>query len=194
MAGFRSVFDRYNEKFAYRSFLSIGSSIRAISSFELDILIIADRLPVIEAVKFVKRSQDACGTVGMVFVTDDHELCTVFQRSTITGPVHFISRYIEPSELITQLTLVYGHLAASTMPPDELRKPAQHGIIPEHGPTQIALTRRESEIAQLVAQGMTNSRIAERINVKTGTVKVHVYRIYKKFGVTTRIGLLRMLN
>jgi DNA-binding NarL/FixJ family response regulator len=51
------------------------------------------------------------------------------------------------------------------------------------------LTAREVEIVRLVVQGLRNKEIAARIGLIEGTVKVHLHRIYRKTGVTTRTGL-----
>ena len=51
------------------------------------------------------------------------------------------------------------------------------------------LTDRETEIMCLVAQGLSNREIGERISVGEGTVKVHVHNIYSKLGVGNRVDL-----
>lgn len=48
------------------------------------------------------------------------------------------------------------------------------------------LTRRELEVLALVATGLTNRVIAERLHVTTRTVDTHVSRILTKLGVSTR--------
>lgn len=48
------------------------------------------------------------------------------------------------------------------------------------------LTDRESEILHLVAAGLKNSDIAERLSITIGTVKRHIANIYGKLGVTHR--------
>ena len=48
------------------------------------------------------------------------------------------------------------------------------------------LTTRELEVAQLIAQGLTNKDVAERLVVSDRTVDNHVYRIFRKLGVTSR--------
>jgi DNA-binding NarL/FixJ family response regulator len=48
------------------------------------------------------------------------------------------------------------------------------------------LTPRELEVLRLVAEGKTNSEIAQSLFVSVGTVKVHVERIIDKFGVSDR--------
>jgi DNA-binding CsgD family transcriptional regulator len=49
------------------------------------------------------------------------------------------------------------------------------------------LTEREREIAALVALGLTNRQIADRLVIAPGTVKVHVERILGKLGRTSRV-------
>lgn len=51
------------------------------------------------------------------------------------------------------------------------------------------LTERETEIMCLVAQGLSNREIGERVSVGEGTVKVHVHNIYSKLGVNNRVDL-----
>ncbi|MEV6007860.1 helix-turn-helix transcriptional regulator [Streptomyces sp. NPDC051976] len=51
------------------------------------------------------------------------------------------------------------------------------------------LSSRESEIAVLVAQGLTDREIAERLTISVRTVGNHLYRIYRKLGVENRRAL-----
>jgi DNA-binding CsgD family transcriptional regulator len=48
------------------------------------------------------------------------------------------------------------------------------------------LTTRESEIIELVAAGLTNAAIAERLWISPGTVKKHLDNVYAKLGVANR--------
>ncbi|MBX6388599.1 MAG: response regulator transcription factor [Frankia sp.] len=48
------------------------------------------------------------------------------------------------------------------------------------------LTRREEQVLRLVAEGLTNAQIAERLFVAEGTVKSHVKSVMRKLGVATR--------
>ncbi|MGW3494931.1 response regulator [Streptomyces sp. NPDC001020] len=51
---------------------------------------------------------------------------------------------------------------------------------------RTALTRRETEVLVLVAQGMSNQSIGDRLHLTEGTVKSHLARIYTKLGVDSR--------
>ena len=51
---------------------------------------------------------------------------------------------------------------------------------------QIALTKRETEVLTLVADGLGNREIAERLGRSSGTVKIHVENILDKLGAADR--------
>ena len=51
------------------------------------------------------------------------------------------------------------------------------------GEPDSALTARERELAELVAQRLSNREIAERMYLSEGTVKQYVNRIYAKLGI-----------
>lgn len=51
------------------------------------------------------------------------------------------------------------------------------------------LTTRELEIVRLVAEGLRNRAIGERLFISEGTVKIHLHRIYEKLGVDGRLEL-----
>jgi two-component system, NarL family, nitrate/nitrite response regulator NarL len=52
------------------------------------------------------------------------------------------------------------------------------------------LSRREREIALLVAQGLSNKAIARELGVSHGTVKNHVHRVLQKLGAKSRYSLI----
>ena len=57
----------------------------------------------------------------------------------------------------------------------------------EHTP-RVALTPRETEVLQLVAQGLSNVQVAARIGRTEGTVKVHLKNILEKLDADDRTG------
>jgi DNA-binding NarL/FixJ family response regulator len=57
---------------------------------------------------------------------------------------------------------------------------------PAAAETFSGLTRREREVAALVAAGRSNREIAAELVITVGTVKDHVHRILRKSGLKTR--------
>jgi non-specific serine/threonine protein kinase len=48
------------------------------------------------------------------------------------------------------------------------------------------LTGREKQVAELIAKGLTNSKIAIQLNIADRTVDAHVEHIRNKLGLRTR--------
>jgi DNA-binding NarL/FixJ family response regulator len=65
----------------------------------------------------------------------------------------------------------------SQFPPDELAE---------------TLTPRETEVLQLMGQGLTNKEIAARLILSEHTVKFHTSAIFSKLGVSNRTEAVRM--
>ncbi len=53
------------------------------------------------------------------------------------------------------------------------------------------LSSREVEVLQLLAAGLTNAQIGERLFISPRTVNAHLYRIYNKLGLTSRSAAVR---
>lgn len=77
--------------------------------------------------------------------------------------------------IIAQLNEQSGHRAAH----------GGAGSVPE-------LTGRETDVLALVAEGMTNQQIADRLGIGITTVKTHVGALYDKTGVSSRVQLGRL--
>lgn len=52
--------------------------------------------------------------------------------------------------------------------------------------TSLGITPRELEILELIAEGLSNREIAERVNVSENTVKTHSSRVFDKLGARRR--------
>ena len=51
----------------------------------------------------------------------------------------------------------------------------------------VTLTKREREIVRLIAEGLSNKEIGQRLNVATFTVKSHVHNVLEKLALRTRV-------
>jgi DNA-binding NarL/FixJ family response regulator len=65
--------------------------------------------------------------------------------------------------------------------PRAVRQSAEHTTEPLG-----RLTGRERDVLRLLADGLMNAQIAERLSVQESTVKFHIQNIFQKLGVTNR--------
>ena len=78
------------------------------------------------------------------------------------------------------------------MPAPHLSSPAPTTVPPKQPVTYPdGLTPREVEVLRLLAGGLTNPQIAERLVVSLPTVKTHVASIFNKLGVNSRSAATR---
>jgi DNA-binding NarL/FixJ family response regulator len=67
--------------------------------------------------------------------------------------------------------------------------------LPHLGDARFKLLRpREAEIANLVATGLSNKRIASKLNITESTVKTHLVHIFRKFDIHHRMELAAFLR
>lgn len=71
----------------------------------------------------------------------------------------------------------------------EIRTPAVNA-----GARPLPITDREREVAMLVAGGLSNRQIADRLFVSVRTVDGHLYRTFAKLGIERRHQLIHLLN
>ena len=57
-----------------------------------------------------------------------------------------------------------------------------------------SLTQREKEVMDLVAAGLTNRAISEKLSLSKRTVEGHLYDAFNKFGVHSRIAAINAMR
>jgi DNA-binding NarL/FixJ family response regulator len=76
----------------------------------------------------------------------------------------------------------------SSKPPSSTTEQAALSSIPKH---PAGLTSREVEVLGLVATGLTNAQVAQRLFLSPRTVQRHLNSIYHKLGVSSRTAATR---
>ncbi len=82
-------------------------------------------------------------------------------------------------------------LAAVRMPPSAPAEPSSVPHAPKACTSPDGLTAREVEVLQVVAQGLTNEQVAQRLVISPRTVDTHLTSIYSKVGVSSRSAATR---
>ena len=73
----------------------------------------------------------------------------------------------------------------------EVRPPTTGAVARQPASSDGPLSRREMEVAELVADGATNAQVAARLFISERTVESHVASIFNKLGVDTRLQVAR---
>lgn len=69
----------------------------------------------------------------------------------------------------------------------EVRVPVEEFELDEERLRELGVTPREHEILGLIAEGLSNRQIAERLFVTESTVKTHAYRLFDKLDARRRV-------
>ncbi len=110
-----------------------------------------------------------------------------------------MNRAWEEGQAITLEQAIAYALDPTLLLTDEIPEPVQASTLsPASGTSRgrgtcypEGLTRREVEVLRVVAQGLTNAQIAERLFLSPNTVNVHLYSIYSKLGLNSRSAATR---
>ncbi|WP_153541263.1 helix-turn-helix transcriptional regulator [Actinomadura macrotermitis] len=102
-------------------------------------------------------------------------------------------------ERLREATGLFEKCGARTLHGQAVREQRRLGVrVPATGPRGGSgtggLSKREREVAALVAEGCTNAQIAERLFVSVRTVETHLSHIFAKLGVSSRVGVVGALN
>ena len=97
-----------------------------------------------------------------------------------------------PLRTARQICVAHGLLPWAERARRELRATGEAGEEPRT-PQRACLSPQELQIAQLAAGGLSNREIAERLYLSHRTVGSHLYRIFPKLGITSRIQLPSVL-
>ena len=163
----------------------------------------SDREDVLEgetpsAVIYCPRDEDVVGRVerlrrtfpgAPVLVMGLNASHPALARAALRGGARgFLHLGMQPSQIARAISLASE---GETVFPRELVT----GLISEEEPPDLlALTARQREILELVAQGLTNAEIARRLFLTEGTVKQHLRAAYKALGVGSRVQAARLLG
>jgi DNA-binding NarL/FixJ family response regulator len=83
------------------------------------------------------------------------------------------------------LTIDFQATADLGSPMVVVQVPQQH----QHTLPSADLSKREQEVAGLIAQGLSNKQIAKRLHISQATVKDHVHHILTKTGLPNRTAI-----
>lgn len=158
----------------------------------VDLIIMDVEMPVMNGLEATRMIREKLPSIKVVMLTvslDSEHLFEAIRH----GAHGYLLKDLRPEQLYDMIRSVMqdqtpispgvaGPLLA------EIRRGAAGGtVVAAPQPAEPVLTRRELEIMQLVAQGLSNKQIANRLVITEGTVKNHVHNALEKLHLSNRI-------
>ncbi|GAA3796172.1 response regulator [Cellulomonas soli] len=195
-AGFRVLVDSAEDLVVVGEAANGEEAVALARSQRADVVLMDIRMPGLdglEATRRISADEDLAGVKVLVLTT--FELDEYVYLALRAGASGFLGKGVDPDDLLDAIRLVaagealLSPTATRSLISSFLSQPsrvASAGI-----PTQLGqLTDREREIVALVAEGLTNDEIAERLVISPLTVKTHVNRSMTKLELRDRAQLV----
>ena len=155
-----------------------------------DVIVMDIQMPKLDGVSatraVIARGQDA----PRVLVVTTFDIDDYVYEALRAGASGFLLKNAPPEELVRAVRVVAAGdcLLAPQVTRRLIEAFCQQPTKPPSPPAEIQeLTPREREVLELVARGLSNDEIAQRLIVSRGTVKTHIERILMKLGLRDRI-------
>ncbi|MEU8278956.1 response regulator [Microbispora bryophytorum] len=190
-AGFRSLLARARDVAVVGEAADGAEAVRLAASTRPDVVLMDIRMPGtdgITATRSIVTGQDCRVLILTTFDTDEHVFAAL--RAGASG---FLTKDVEPAELRRAVTAVAA--GDALLSPGVTRRVIERfarrqDLAPDAGRRLDALTTRELEVVRLVALGLSNGEIAERLVISPLTAKTHVARAIAKLDVRDRVQLV----
>lgn len=158
-----------------------------------DVILLDIHLPEVDGIKTVIHIKDKYPSTKVIFLTSFAENDLVIS-GMIAGADGFLLKDIDASNLIQSIRNAYnGQVVISGYAARILAKTIvdfkyeRSDILKkEMSNRNIELTKRESDIALLMSDNLSNKEIAEKFDLTQGTIKNYISDLYSKIGVRTR--------
>ncbi len=192
-AGFRALLDAEDDVEVVGEAADGEEAVRLAKSVVPDVVLMDIRMPGVDGLEATRNivADERLASVRIVILTtfDLDEYVFEALRSGASG---FLIKSTDPAELVQAVRAVAG--GDALLSPGVTRRLISEFAARSREPRPVAqldqLTEREREVMALVAEGLSNEGIAERLVVSPATAKTHVSRAMMKLGARDRAQLV----
>lgn len=155
-----------------------------------DVVLMDVRMPVLDGIAATAK---ICSTTdSKVIILTTFDLDEYAFSGLRAGASAFMLKDAEPDELVRAVRVV--NAGESIVAPRITKKLVQEYVSQKPAPAPVAgvenLTPREEEVVRIIAEGLSNAEIADRLFVSETTVKSHVRSILMKCNLRDRVQIV----
>jgi DNA-binding NarL/FixJ family response regulator len=192
-AGFRALLDAEEDVEVVGEAADGAGAVRMANELVPDVVLMDIRMPGmdgLEATRLITQEEELAAVRVVVLTT--FQLDEYVFEALRSGASGFLVKDIEPAELVHGVRAVArgDALLAPSVTRRLIEEFAARSKEPPADPTLALLTDREREVVALVAEGLSNDEIAERLVVSPATAKTHVSRAMTKLHARDRAQLV----
>jgi len=160
-------------------------AIKFLTQFPADVVLSDIGLPKADGITAISQIREQCPETQfcMFTVFEDNE--KIF-KSIKAGAKGYILKNSDPDLIVNSIRELYN--GGSPMNPEIARKVID-AFSTQENPTkkkELPLTNRETEILELLSQGLLYKEISAQLGITIGTVKQHIHKIYDKLQVNNK--------
>jgi DNA-binding NarL/FixJ family response regulator len=149
-----------------------------------DVILMDVRMPHLDGVEATRRLVEE-GARARILILTTFDLDEYVYAAIHAGASGFLLKDVEPAELVDAIRVVAA--GNSLFGPEATERLVARFSTPGVGRSLDELTDREKEILTLLATGLSNAELAERLFLSETTVKTHVSSILRKLRVRDRV-------